>query len=94
VIGNGQQKMLGINSSSAFQPSGHVAPNLINNNNHSASTMKKIIGGTISHSHKSLRSQSSARKRVTSIDSAAGNMGRSGNDSVSKYNLPIGHHQS
>ena len=35
VIGNGQQKMLGINSSSAFPQSNNVAPNLINGNNHS-----------------------------------------------------------
>jgi hypothetical protein len=52
--------------------------------------MKKIIGGTISHSHKSLRSGNSSRKRITSMDSAVqpdsnGMRGRSEN-SLNKYN--------
>ena len=66
--GSGQTKILGINSSSAFQ---HMPQtNLIGGSNQSSSAMKKIIGGTISHSHKSLRSQSSSRKRVGSVESS------------------------
>lgn len=63
--------MLGINSSTAFPHPSNIPANLMENT--SNSSMKKIIGGTISHSHKSLRSQSSSRKRVGSIDSAGGN---------------------
>lgn len=76
--------MLGINSSSAFQ---HPSTLITGENPHSATT-KKIIGGTISHSHKSLRSQSSSRKRVISMDSTTAlNNGQQ----ATKYNLPLSH---
>lgn len=63
VIGSG--KLAGANSSSAFQPS-VLHPSLIATDSH-APMMKKVQGGTISHSHKSLRSSSS--RRGTSMDS-------------------------
>jgi len=85
--------MLGINSSTAFPHPSNIPPNLVGEiSNHSSTSMKKIVGGTISHSHKSLRSQSSSRKRVASIDSSVGvnNLGLQGQPSNGKYNLPIG----
>ena len=78
--------MLGINSSAAFPHPSKIPANLMDNA--SNSSMKKIIGGTISHSHKSLRSQSSSRKRVASIDSSAGPNHLHGQSQ--KYNLPMG----
>jgi hypothetical protein len=77
--------MLGINSSSAFQ---HPSTLITGENPHS-STTKKIIGGTISHSHKSLRSQSSSRKRVISMDSTTAL--NNGGQQATKYNLPLSH---
>ena len=93
VIG-GAQKMFGINSSSAFQHPSNLPPSLVAGEHQGAPNMKKVIGGTISHSHKSLRSQSSTRKRVGSVDSTSGlnHMGGSGKDSATRYNLPMGHH--
>jgi len=45
--------MLGINSSSVFTNAG---PSLIGMSGQQSTTKKKQVGGTISHSHKSLRS--------------------------------------
>jgi L-asparaginase/Glu-tRNA(Gln) amidotransferase subunit D len=72
-----------------------MAPtNLIAGSNNSQSAMKKIIGGTISHSHKSLRSQSSSRKRVSSVDSNLA-LGQHQNTNSSNgkrmNNIPSGH---
>ena len=52
---------------------------------------KKIHGGTISHSQKSLRSQTSSRKRVGSMDSSAGmkKLVTGGGETASKYNLQL-----
>ena len=58
--------MLGINSSSVFPAGPSLMANLSGNQ-----SSKKKQGGTISHSQKSLRSQSSSRKRVISMDTAA-----------------------
>lgn len=95
VIG-AQQKIQGINSSSAFQHPGSLPLSLLAGESQPSATMKKIVGGTISHSHKSLRSQSSTRARVASMDSghALDRMGQHGQDQVSKFSLPIGHNQS
>ena len=84
VIGGGATKMLGINSSSVFQ----APQSLIASENAHAATMKKIVGGTISHSHKSLRYQSSNRKRVASMDSSGG---LEKADQASKYQMPMSH---
>ena len=77
--------MIGINSSSAFPVS------MIAAESQPSATMKKIVGGTISHSHKSLRSQSSTRARVSSMDSshALDRLGAHGQDQASKYSLPL-----
>jgi hypothetical protein len=93
VIG-GQQRITGANSSSAFQHPGNLPPSLIAAESQPAAAMKKIIGGTISH--KSLRSQSSTRARVASVDSshALDRLGQHGKDQASKYNLAVGHSNS
>jgi len=90
VIGGPGQKILGINSTAAFQHPSTLPPTLLAAESQPSATMKKIIGGTISHSHKSLRSQSSTRKRVASMDSGQG-MNQKHHDSTSKYNLSMGH---
>lgn len=73
VIGNqshgNSQKMTGINSSSAFYPVSNLPASLMASESQPSAAIKKIIGGTSSQSHKSLRSNSSSqRKRAGSND--------------------------
>lgn len=81
MIGYSPQKIIGVNSSTGFQ---HVPGGLHSNidkgkpaSGHGAVAGGKKVGGTLSHSQKSLRSTSSQRKRVSSVDPAtAGNQYR------------------
>lgn len=74
VIGNHSQKMTGINSSSAFYPVSNLPASLIASESQPSAAIKKIIGGTSSQSHKSLRSSSSSqRKRTGSNDAQSKN---------------------
>ena len=81
VLGGGS-KMLGANSSSAFQHSPSLVQNLLSNQ------IKKTNGQTISH--KSIRSHSSSRKRGASIDSTSSHNKRASTENQ-KYKNSYNH---
>ena len=88
MIGGGPQKINGINSSSAFMHPSQMPPSLMGNNTQGMAPqpMGKVKSGTLSH--KSLRSQSSQRKRVGSMGS---NNGMAYDQNGSKYSIGMGH---
>ena len=72
MIGYSPQKIIGVNSSTGFHHmSGGLHSNLDKSKHasgHGGAAGGKKVGGTLSHSQKSLRSTSSQRKRVSSVD--------------------------